>query len=134
SLALAAVQLGPPPHLGPLRRRPPNVFQFLPGPPLPASFVAQPRPRPTAPPSTNSALVPRAPSPPDAAPRPPAYPRPTSRLAGAGDRGVLDHVRDMWWLSAADDTPYDGSGTLYDAVTEPVYRPQAGAEERHEQR
>ncbi|RBQ98108.1 hypothetical protein VDGD_01993 [Verticillium dahliae] len=61
-------------------------------------------------------------------------PPPNLRLAGAGDRGVLDHVRDMWWLSAADDTPYDGSGTLYDAVTEPVYRPQAGAEERHEQR
>ncbi|KAM0284538.1 hypothetical protein ACHAQH_001904 [Verticillium albo-atrum] len=65
-------------------------------------------------------------------------PPPNLGLRGASGRGVLDHVRKMWWLNAKEDSPYDGSGAAYDAGMEPVYQPQAvlegepGEEEEHD--
>ncbi|KAL9945135.1 hypothetical protein ACHAQF_004690 [Verticillium nonalfalfae] len=111
-----------------------NVFQFLQD--LASRVLVPNRDPPNRAAVNNSASYPGAFAA-DAA-RARDIPPPNLRLAGAGDQGVLDHVRSMWWLSAADDTPYDGSGMLHDAVTEPVYRPQAvpepGVEEGDEQR
>ena len=57
-------------------------------------------------------------------------PPPNLNLVGAGGKGVADVVRNNWKLAAGDDTPYDGSGHLYDGgngqgdTNAPVYKPQ----------
>lgn len=58
-------------------------------------------------------------------------PPPNLKLVGAGGQGVVDIVKTEWKLAAGDETPYDGSGHLYDggdglkSENEPVYKPQA---------
>ncbi|KAM0323021.1 hypothetical protein ACHAQA_009120 [Verticillium albo-atrum] len=52
-------------------------------------------------------------------------PPPNLGLGGASGKGVLDHVRKLWWLHAEEDSPYDGSGATYDDEMRPVYGPQA---------
>jgi acid phosphatase len=57
-------------------------------------------------------------------------PPPNLNLVGAGGKGVANVVRNNWKLAAGDDTPYDGSGHLYDGgngqedTNAPVYKPQ----------
>jgi acid phosphatase len=56
-------------------------------------------------------------------------PPPNLKLVGAGGKGVADIVKREWKLAELDDTPYDGSGHLYDGRTgkdtnAPLYKPQ----------
>lgn len=52
------------------------------------------------------------------------FPPPNLSLSGAGGLPVLDAIRQAWQGQAGSDTPYDGSGSLYDGDTLPVYKPQ----------
>ncbi|KAI0484525.1 phosphoesterase family-domain-containing protein [Xylariaceae sp. FL0804] len=53
-----------------------------------------------------------------------AIPPPNLHLTGAGGLPVLDSVRQTWEKAASLDTPYDGSGNVYDGDSMPVYKPQ----------
>ncbi|KAI1417866.1 putative acid phosphatase Pho610 [Hypoxylon sp. FL1857] len=53
-----------------------------------------------------------------------AIPPPNLQLVGAGGLPVLDKVREQW-KGENSDTPYDGSGNVYDGNNVPVYKPQA---------
>ncbi|KAI2468403.1 putative acid phosphatase Pho610 [Annulohypoxylon bovei var. microspora] len=52
-------------------------------------------------------------------------PPPNLQLVGAGGQPVLDSIRKKWEKDAKLDTPYDGSGNVYDGDHLPVYKPQA---------
>lgn len=53
-------------------------------------------------------------------------PPPNLKLRGAGGKGVEEKILKLWKSAAKIDTPYDGSGLLYDGNSRlPVYRPQA---------
>ncbi|KAI0884523.1 putative acid phosphatase Pho610 [Annulohypoxylon maeteangense] len=54
-----------------------------------------------------------------------AIPPPNLQLVGAGGQPVLNLVREHWKASANTDTPYDGSGSVYDGDHAPIYNPQA---------
>ncbi|KAI1381120.1 putative acid phosphatase Pho610 [Hypoxylon crocopeplum] len=51
-------------------------------------------------------------------------PPPNLKLVGAGGLPVLDWICDQWKSEAYSDTPYDGSGNVYDGDNLPVYEPQ----------
>ncbi|KAL7624725.1 hypothetical protein AAE478_006296 [Parahypoxylon ruwenzoriense] len=51
-------------------------------------------------------------------------PPPNLQLVGAGGRPVLDSIREQWKKEASSDTPYDGSGNVYDGDNMPIYKPQ----------
>ncbi|KAI1084059.1 putative acid phosphatase Pho610 [Whalleya microplaca] len=53
-----------------------------------------------------------------------SIPPPNLQLVGAGGLPVLDSIRDQWKTEAGLDTPYDGSGNVYDGDNLPVYKPQ----------
>jgi hypothetical protein len=53
-------------------------------------------------------------------------PPPNLKLYGAGGQGVLDEVKQQWQSAADQDSPYDGSGAVYDAKNPPVSKPQTG--------
>ncbi|KAI1506223.1 phosphoesterase family-domain-containing protein [Biscogniauxia marginata] len=48
---------------------------------------------------------------------------PNLKLVGAGGRGILEIIRDKWEKEVGANTPYDGSGNVYDGDTMPVYKP-----------
>ncbi|RKF62864.1 putative acid phosphatase [Erysiphe neolycopersici] len=53
-------------------------------------------------------------------------PSPNLKLSGAGGKGVGEKIQKLWKSAAKNDTPYDGSGLIYDGRNRlPVYRPQA---------
>lgn len=52
-------------------------------------------------------------------------PSPNMQLVGAGGQPVLLSVRQQWMAHANTDTPYDGSGNVYDGDKVPIYKPQA---------
>lgn len=58
-------------------------------------------------------------------------PPPNVKLIGAGGQGVARIIQDAWKSSAKSNTPYDGSGMLYDGgdghsnIGWPMYRPPA---------
>ncbi|OTA97229.1 hypothetical protein M434DRAFT_392182 [Hypoxylon sp. CO27-5] len=54
-----------------------------------------------------------------------AIPPPNLQLVGAGGISVLDSVREQWKKEENLDTPYDGSGSVYDGDNVPIYKPQA---------
>ncbi|OLN87305.1 putative acid phosphatase 1 [Colletotrichum chlorophyti] len=54
------------------------------------------------------------------------YPAPNLALNGSSGLPILDRVR-LQWVFHKDPTPYDGSGTLYDADHPPIYKPQVAA-------
>ncbi|CAJ2511195.1 Uu.00g068200.m01.CDS01 [Anthostomella pinea] len=49
---------------------------------------------------------------------------PNLQLTGAGGLPVLEAIRQEWATQAEADTPYDGTGNVYDGDNMPVYRPQ----------
>lgn len=51
------------------------------------------------------------------------YPPPNLALNGSSGLPILEHVR-LQWVYHNQPTPYDGSGTLYDANFQPQYIPQ----------
>ncbi|KAI0156482.1 phosphoesterase family-domain-containing protein [Xylariaceae sp. FL1272] len=51
------------------------------------------------------------------------YPPPNLKLTGAGGQPILKEVADIWASEADSDTPYDGSGNVYDGDNVPVYKP-----------
>ncbi|EFQ35161.1 phosphoesterase [Colletotrichum graminicola] len=51
------------------------------------------------------------------------YPPPNLALNGSSGLPILDHVR-LQWVYHEEPTPYDGSGTLYDANFQPQYIPK----------
>lgn len=53
------------------------------------------------------------------------FPPPNLMLSGAGGLPVLSAIRKAWQSEADSETPYDGSGSVYDGDTLPVYKPQA---------
>lgn len=52
------------------------------------------------------------------------FPPPNLMLSGAGGLPVLDAIRQAWQGEAGSETPYDGSGSVYDGDTLPVRKPQ----------
>lgn len=48
-------------------------------------------------------------------------PPPNLQLIGAGGQGVVATVSDQWESTSGENTPYDGSGKVYDANSPPVY-------------
>ncbi|KAI0596076.1 phosphoesterase family-domain-containing protein [Biscogniauxia sp. FL1348] len=48
---------------------------------------------------------------------------PNTKLMGPGGWGIHEGIRDKWEKAAAEGTPYDGSGNVYDGDTMPVYKP-----------
>jgi hypothetical protein len=52
------------------------------------------------------------------------YPPPNLKLTGAGGKPVLKAIAEAWKSEAKSDTPYDGSGNVYDADNLPVYKAQ----------
>jgi hypothetical protein len=58
----------------------------------------------------------------------PTIPPPNLKLVGAGDQSVLDTISQTWKSKAKSNTPYDGSGNVYDGINPPVYKPQAKAQ------
>ncbi|RKF58384.1 putative acid phosphatase [Golovinomyces cichoracearum] len=58
-------------------------------------------------------------------------PPPNLYLTGAGGKGVEENIKRVWKSTRKSETPYDGSGTLYDGGNgksssgQPVYRPPA---------
>ncbi|KAI1820939.1 phosphoesterase family-domain-containing protein [Xylaria intraflava] len=54
----------------------------------------------------------------------PAFPPPNLKLVGAGGKPVSELVAKAWAAAAKSDTPYDGSGNVYDGDTLPVYKAQ----------
>ncbi|KAI0900288.1 putative acid phosphatase Pho610 [Annulohypoxylon nitens] len=53
------------------------------------------------------------------------FPSPNLLLVGAGGQPILNSVREQWKANANIDTPYDGSGNVYDGDKMPIYKPQA---------
>ena len=54
------------------------------------------------------------------------YPPPNSKLIGVNGLPILDSVRQRWASQSGVDTPYDGSGNVYDGDQNmPVYKAQA---------
>lgn len=51
-------------------------------------------------------------------------PPPNIQLVGAGGLGVESGIQKQWKATHSKDTPYDGSGKVYDAKNVPVYKPQ----------
>ncbi|KAI0381667.1 putative acid phosphatase Pho610 [Hypomontagnella monticulosa] len=54
-----------------------------------------------------------------------SVPPPNLQLIGAGGLPILGSIREQWTKDANLDTPYDGSGNVYDGDHPPVYKPQA---------
>ncbi|KAI1431559.1 phosphoesterase family-domain-containing protein [Xylaria sp. CBS 124048] len=52
------------------------------------------------------------------------YPAPNVKLVGAGGKPVAERIAQIWGSQAIVETPYDGSGNVYDGATLPVYKPQ----------
>jgi acid phosphatase len=52
-------------------------------------------------------------------------PPPNLQLMGAGRKGVVQTVAQQWSSTANQQTPYDGSGKVFDAKSPPVYGAQA---------
>ncbi|KAI2615138.1 putative acid phosphatase Pho610 [Hypoxylon sp. NC1633] len=52
-------------------------------------------------------------------------PAPNLQLIGAGGLPVLDSIYDQWKGEADSNSPYDGSGNVYDGDNVPVYKAQA---------
>ncbi|KAI1330665.1 phosphoesterase family-domain-containing protein [Xylariaceae sp. FL0255] len=52
------------------------------------------------------------------------FPSPNLKLTGAGNQPILESIANIWNAEAGSDTPYDGSGNVYDGDTLPVYGPQ----------
>ena len=54
------------------------------------------------------------------------YPAPNLQLIGAGGLPVLDSIQEAWKDEAkSEETPYDGTGNVYDGDNPPVYKSQA---------
>ncbi|GAP85589.1 putative acid phosphatase-like protein [Rosellinia necatrix] len=54
----------------------------------------------------------------------PRYPPPNLKLTGASGRPVLEAIARTWKSEAKSDTPYDGTGKVYDGDDLPVYKAQ----------
>ncbi|KAI1245063.1 hypothetical protein MGN70_011951 [Eutypa lata] len=54
----------------------------------------------------------------------PDFPPPNLMLRGAAGLPILDAIREAWQSDAGSETPYDGSGNVYDGDTLPVYKQQ----------
>ncbi|KAI0534540.1 phosphoesterase family-domain-containing protein [Xylaria digitata] len=52
------------------------------------------------------------------------FPPPNLKLTGAGGKPVLKSIAQAWKSEARSDTPYDGSGAVYDGDNLPVYKGQ----------
>ncbi|KAH9893682.1 putative acid phosphatase Pho610 [Xylariomycetidae sp. FL2044] len=52
-------------------------------------------------------------------------PPPNLQLVGAGGLPILESIRQQWKDEAESDTPYDGSGNVFDGDNMPVYKPQS---------
>ncbi|KAI2625472.1 phosphoesterase family-domain-containing protein [Xylaria nigripes] len=52
------------------------------------------------------------------------FPPPNLKLTGAGGKPVSDQITQAWKDAATSDTPYDGSGNVYDSENLPVYKSQ----------
>ncbi|KAI0004791.1 putative acid phosphatase Pho610 [Xylariaceae sp. FL0662B] len=53
-----------------------------------------------------------------------SIPPPNLQLTGAGGLPILASIREQWETATGLDTPYDGSGNVYDGDNMPVYKPQ----------
>ncbi|KAI0442835.1 phosphoesterase [Xylaria telfairii] len=53
-----------------------------------------------------------------------AFPPPNLKLTGAGGKPVLKKIAQTWKSQAKSDTPYDGSGRVYDGDDLPVFKGQ----------
>ncbi|GAW14895.1 hypothetical protein ANO14919_043000 [Xylariales sp. No.14919] len=52
------------------------------------------------------------------------FPPPNLKLTGAGGKPILKTIADTWKSEARSDTPYDGSGAVYDGDNPPKYKGQ----------
>ncbi|KAI1427516.1 phosphoesterase family-domain-containing protein [Xylaria sp. FL1777] len=52
------------------------------------------------------------------------FPPPNLKLTGAGGQPVLEAIAQTWKSASQSDTPYDGSGAVYDGDNLPVYKGQ----------
>ncbi|KAI0508301.1 phosphoesterase family-domain-containing protein [Xylaria bambusicola] len=53
-----------------------------------------------------------------------AFPPPNLKLEGAGGRPILKEIAQTWKSVSKSETPYDGSGAVYDGDNLPIYRAQ----------
>ncbi|KAI0870557.1 phosphoesterase family-domain-containing protein [Hypoxylon argillaceum] len=53
-----------------------------------------------------------------------SYPPPNLKLTGAGGQPILETIAQTWKSEPKSETPYDGSGRVYDGDHIPIFRPQ----------